>query len=271
MHPNPNPNPKRRKLVSTGECCVVQGAVVRCKRTKAFADAYRVTTLVAAREMNRKLGTPKWYCLGKSNLVAHLVVNRSAETIQRFLRRRRRRRRQADGVCPISLVPVSQIPLKRRFRHLNTCFDTKFLALHMVTTSDFANPVTRVEFREEDVRRIDPGLIEHFRNRKRMRASLKEDMAIAASVENEMEDVFHDMVDAAREIPSKMEFRMVFDDLAQDFQQCHADLVEIDRDRSSLALKSLGDFIRGDPGRRAVHMSKKREGMLWHFLKCQRV
>lgn len=138
----------------------------------------------------------------------------------------------------------------------------------MSKTSDFVNPVTRVEFREEDILRIDPGLLEQFKNRKELRSAIAHDMAMVQSVENELEEVFQNMVEAAEVIPSRMEFRIVFDNLSPDFHQCLDDLVEIDIDRANLAIKSLRDLIAGDPNN-PVRMSRKREVILRHFLDSQ--
>ena len=248
-------------------------ATIKCKRTTTYASAYNAMTLVSAKQVNRRIGTAKWYRLNKDALVAILVLNQFAEKIQTFFKHIVTRGDDDGGdrnskVCPISLIPMSDIPYRYRFKHCDTWFNREFLAQHMHKTSDFINPVTRVEFHEEDVLKIDPCLIKQFRNRKELRAGLAEDMAMVQSVENELEDVFQTMVEAAQEIPSRMEFRIVFDNLAEDFQECHGDLIELDRERSGLVLKSLPDMISGDPTR-PVRMSRKREGILRHFLKQQ--
>lgn len=248
-------------------------ATIKCKKTTIYSSAYHVMTLASAKQVNRRIGTAKWYRLNKDALVAILVLNQFAEKIQKFFKHvvTIGDNTCADSnskVCPISLVPMSDIPYRYRFKHCDTWFNREFLAQHMRRTSDFINPVTRVEFHEEDVLKIDPCLIKQFRNRKELRAGLAEDMAMVQSVENELEDVFKTMVEAAQEIPSRMEFRQVFDNLAEDFQECLDDLIELDRGRSSLVLKSLPDIISGDPTR-PMHMSKKRERILRQFVKDQ--
>lgn len=271
----------RRTIPATSKTPIVlpgEGATARCKHTNAYADAYNVFTLAAVKRMNRRIGTIKWYRLNKDALVATLVVNRFAKKIQKFFRDTVMVNDRDDDdddtkcssskVCPISLVPMSEIPHGHRYRHTNTWFDRTFLAKHMSKTSDFINPVTRMEFREEDILKIDPALMKLYWNRKEIRATLAQDMAMVQSVENEMEEVFQIMVEAAEEIPSRREFRIVFDNLAEDFQECHGDLIELDRDRSVLALKSMGDVIRGDPNHPTI-MSKKRERILRNFLQLQ--
>lgn len=238
----------------------------RIVRDAAYADAYSNMTIAAAKEVNRRIGTTKWYRLNKDALVAIIVLNKFADKIQAFFKDRVMMHH--ERVCPISLVPMSEIPSNCRFKHSNAWFNKELLALHMSRSSDFVNPVTRVEFREEDVLEIDPELIEKFRNREELRSSLTEDLAIIQSVENELEDVFQCMVEAAQQIRSRMEFTIVFDSLSEDFQECHNDLIGLDNDRSKLTLKSLGDVIRGDPNC-PVRMSRKREGILTHFLQCQ--
>ena len=231
--------------------------------------------MALARRFNRKIGTAKWYVLNKEELVARLVLHRLVRKIQRFVREKITLPAD-DGdsegvkasVCPISLAPMSEISPGLRFTHTNVWYNREVLAQHMFKTSDFINPVTRVEFSEQDVVRIDPRLVPQFRNRRELRSSIAEDLAMVQSVENELEEVFQTMVEAAEEIPSRMEFRVVFDNLSQDFQECHGDLTDLDSDRSNLALKSLYDAIDGDPNN-PVRMSKKRRSILRHFLDCQ--
>ncbi|CAM9138536.1 unnamed protein product [Ectocarpus sp. 8 AP-2014] len=229
-------------------------------------------TLDSAKQANRRIGTANWYRLNKDALVATIVLNHFAEEIQRFFKHVVASPDKDDetntAMCPISLKPMAEIPRGHRFRHGNIWFNKEILAQYMYKTSDFTNPVTRVELHEEDVLKIDPGLINQFKHRREFVACMAEDMAVVQSVENELEEVFQEMVEAAREIRTRMEFRIVFDALAEDFQECHGDLIELDRDRSVLTMKSLGDLVDGDPMRR-VHMSKKRERILRDFLKTQ--
>ncbi|CAM9097494.1 unnamed protein product [Ectocarpus sp. 12 AP-2014] len=295
----------KQTTVAGGESRVVRDAVTRCKRSGEYAETLRAMTFVTARKINRLIGTPKWYRLNKDALVSLLVIHRCALRIQKFFRMAHelqngtragsgcgsgngsgsggasdssnsnssKKRKvgdhdRADDVCPISLVPMSEIPRNLRFAHANTWFDRGVLAQHMSKTSDFVNPVTRVDFCEEDIMRIDPGLVEQFQNRKELRSAIAHDMAMVQSMENEMEEVFQNMVEAAEVIRSRMEFRLVFDSLSEDFQECHDDLVELDLDRSNLAMKSLYDLITGDPNN-PVRMSRKRENILRHFLDSQ--
>ena len=249
---------------------LVEDATIKCKQTREYVRAYNAMTLASAKQANRNIGTRKWYCLNKDALVATLVIHQFAEKIQIFFRDTHDgdNRCSKKNICPISLVPMSEIPHGHRYRHLNTWFDRTFLAKHMSQTSDFSNPVTRVEFREEDILKIDPALMKQYGKRKQLRATLADNMAMVQSVENEMEEVFQTMVEAAEEIRSRREFRIVFDNLAEDFQECHSDLVELDYDRSVLALKSLRDVIRGDPSRPTI-MSAKREREIRTFLELQ--
>lgn len=272
----------RRAATSGEEPVVVANAVARCKHTREYAEASHALTFISARNINRMIGTPKWYRMNKDTLIANMVLHQFVQRIQRFYRDTvamsdgfngsAKKIQQDHGhmskVCPISLTPMSEIPRRCRFKHTNTWFNRDILAQHMSTTSDFINPVTRVEFREEDILKIDPSLIEQFKNRKELRSSIAEDMAMIQSVENELEEVFQNMVEAAEEIPLRMEFRIVFEHLSDDFQECHGDLIDLDYDRSNLAIKSLYDVIKGDPNN-PVHMSRKRENILKHFLDSQ--
>lgn len=287
------PAAKKKKLSRAGDAASTDDAqteffgraTARCKLTAAYTYAYSTMTITSARQANREIGTAKWYRLNKDALVAILVANQLAQKIQNFFRgtvmtkcchggsSRDRHPKNASNlnnkrVCPISLVPMSEIDRRHRFVHGNTWFNRDCLAEHMFKTSDFVNPVTRVEFREEDVLELDPRLIWQFKDRKQIRASLAEKMAMVQSVENEMEEVFQNMVEAAEEIPSRREFAIVFNSLSEDFRECHDDLTELDPDRSVLALKSLADVISGDPVRPTI-MSRKRERILRDFLQIR--
>ena len=275
MPPAAKKRKARQAAIARSESVVVRHALVRCRATRACVETGDAVTLALARRFNRKIGTAKWYILNKEELVARLVLHRLVRKIQRFVREKITLPAD-DGdsegvkasVCPISLAPMSEISPGLRFTHTNVWYNREVLAQHMFKTSDFINPVTRVEFSEQDVVRIDPRLVPQFRNRRELRSSIAEDLAMVQSVENELEEVFQTMVEAAEEIPSRMEFRVVFDNLSQDFQECHGDLTDLDSDRSNLALKSLYDAIDGDPNN-PVRMSKKRRSILRHFLDCQ--
>ena len=262
------PAAKKKKLRRTKVSGPFTDATTRCKLTHVYSSAYGAMTLASSKQANRRIGTTKWYRLNKDALVAIVVLNHFAAKIQRFFKHVVGNGDDSATLCPISLVPISDIPYRSRFRHCNIWFNKEVLAQHMYKTSDFINPVTRVELHEEDLLDIDPGLITRFRHRKEIRACMAEEMAMVQSFENELEEVFQDMVEAAQLIPSRMEFRSVFDSLAEDFDECYTDLVELDHDRSVLVLRALADTIDGDPTR-PVHMSKKRERILRLFLKEQ--
>lgn len=256
-----------------GESIFIQHATIRCKQTRAYFDAYNSMTLATAKQINRRMGTVKWYRMNKDTLVATLVLHQLVGKIQTLFRDTVMANNYDDNekacskakVCPISLIPMSDIPYRHRYRHLNTWFDRNTLAKHMSTTSDFINPVTRVEFLEEDILKIDPTLMQQYKKRKELRAILANDMAMVQSVETEMEEIFQTMVEAAEEIRSRREFTIVFGNLSEDFQECLGDFVKLDHDRSVLALKALSDVIRGDPNHPNV-MSRKRELILRRFL-----
>ncbi|CAM9202775.1 unnamed protein product [Pylaiella littoralis] len=238
----------------------------RCKRTRAYSDSYRGMTASSARAWNRRVGNTEWYRWNKDALVATFVLNHLVGRIQRMYRHRADAMR--NRACPISLVAISDIPVGNRFRHVNSWFDRAVLAQHIHQTSDFFNPVTRVEFREDDVLRIDPKLVDRFRNRKKIRARFTADVALVQTIENELEEIFSCMVNASQQIPSMLEFTVVLDSLMGAFQQCHRDLLRLDDARSGLCLKSLRDFVEGDPNR-PVHMPSKRKSILLHFLRSQ--
>lgn len=146
------PAAKKKKFKQTtiagGESKVVRDAVTKCKRSREYAETVDAVTFIAARKVNRLIGTPKWYRLNKDALVASLILHRCVLTIQKFFRmslelkkgktlsfngysnkkRKVDHDHHADNVCPISLVPMSQIPHSLRFAHTNTWFNKGVLA-----------------------------------------------------------------------------------------------------------------------------------------------
>ncbi len=261
-----------------GQPGLFPGSISRCKRTRAYVATYRATTLVSLRQMNRRIGTRRWYRMNKDELVSTLVLHHLAEKIQRFFKfyvmvgvdgdSEDESGSGSNKICPISLAPMAEVPQRYRYRHSNCWFDRSVLALHMSKTSDFIHPVTRVEFREEDILRIDPGLIRQYKDREKLRAAVAEDMSMVQTVENEMEEVFQSMVEAAEVVRSRREFTMVFDNLSEEFLECYKDLAKLDHDRSVLALKSLDSSLKGDPNYPTL-MSKKREARLRNFLRLR--
>lgn len=105
---------------------VSHNVILRCRRTSAYADAYSATTLVAAKQANKRIGTTRWYCLNKDALVTILVLNRFAKRIQSFYRGAAMARARFDTdiditeTCPISLEAVSDISKGLRYMHTNT-------------------------------------------------------------------------------------------------------------------------------------------------------
>ena len=269
------PATKKKKIVrdnTPDDLKVVQHAIDRCKNTNAYVSAYRAINIDSAKQITRRMGTAKWYRFNKDVLVSIIILNQFAEKIQRFFRevvvRRGRGEHHVEDLCPISLVPMSSIPYSRRFKHSNTWFDKSSLIKHMLITSDFTHPVTRVEFGEEDVLKISPELMNHYRSRKQNRSSLHRIMEVIQHLENELEAIFKTMVEAAEEIPTRIEFRIVFNNLSEDFHECYDDLAMVDIDRATLTIKSLGDFIKGHPARPVI-MSRKRKRILKDFLSDQ--
>lgn len=269
------PAAKKKKIVQDNtpdSLRDVKHAIDRCKKTNSYISAYKALNINSAKKITRRMGTAKWYRLNKDVLVSIIVINQFAEKIQRFFREAvvgdERGGDDARYLCPISLVPMSSIPFSRRFKHTNTWFDKSCLVKHILTTSDFTHPVTRVEFGEDDVLKISPGLMHQYRNRKNHRYTLSRTMEMIQHFENELEEVFTTMVEAAEEIATRIEFRIVFNGLSQDFYECYNDLEMIDIDRATLTLRSLEDIIRGDPSR-PVLMSKKRQKILKDFLREQ--
>jgi len=267
------PAAKKKKIVrdnTPDDLVAVEHAIERCKTTNAYLSAYNAINIASAKQITRRMGTAKWYRYNKDVLVSIIVINQFAEKIQRFFQdvvvRRGRRPYHVENFCPISLMPMSSIPYNRRFKHSNTWFDKSSLMKHMSMTSDFTHPVTRVEFGEEDVLKINPGLMNHYRCRKQSRSSLHRVMEVIQHLENELEQVFKTMVEAAEEISARIEFTIVFNSLSEDFEECYDDLVIVDFDRATLTLKSLEDVIKGDPAR-PVTMSKKRRKILTQFLR----
>jgi hypothetical protein len=209
----------------------------------------------SARKIARILGYTRWFSAKRSPLLSSVVIGISANIIQKFMKSWFE---NSKYICPISLTPMTQIPLKYRYFHTNTWFDKRKLSEFIDITCDFNHPSTRLEFTEEDVVQIDPSLVKLFRSRVSIRSEMKMDMETIQSLENEMEQIFSEIINVAYQIQNFNEFKIVFGHWHGKLNECFWDLVQIDIDRCRLAVKSLNDLIPHGPYD-YVHMSYNRK------------
>ncbi len=243
---------KRRR---SGEHPTVARMLASVKGTSTFASQLRRHTVSRARARVRELGERRWYSMKKAGLVAFLVLDALARRIQRFARTRggnvRRRREMFRGLeeerCAITLASLSDIPVRHRYRNGRSWFDRRSLSRYLRTSCDFVHPVTRVGLTRNEVVDIDAALGPFFENRHAFRTQMVSRMETLQCVENELEDVFREMIEMACVAPTRREFHVTMSYCEVQFEQCFQDLLRLDAGRCVVALKSLPDLIEGDP------------------------
>jgi hypothetical protein len=254
---------KRRRV---GEHPVVSAALSRCRETSLFVQQFQRQTVKTARLQVRGTGNKGWYSMKKTNLVCTVVLDIFVKRIQRFVRTRggnvRKRRAILSGfegdACSITLTPIADLPVRNRYCSSNHWFDRESLVRYLKTSCDFVHPVTREPFTLEDVQRIDTGLVPIFENRRALRSGLVNRMENIQCVENELEDIFKEMIDVACSTSSRREFNLTMSYSEVQFEECFKDLVHLDRGRCMMALKSLPALIRRDEYTTA-YLSRKRD------------
>lgn len=256
------PDSKRRR---TGEHPIVSRALVNTRDTPLYRRRFYLHTVKSARLGARIIGATKWYTMKKNALISIIVLDDLVRRIQRFFRTRggsvRDRAAMIDGLkgemCPITLGPISDLSIQNRYWHSNTWFDREGLVQFLRISCDFIHPVTRVAFTREDVNRIDSSLMVLYDSRLSLRSAMVSQMETIQCVENELEDIFKEMIDMACVTPTRNEFNVIMSYSENKFEECFKDLVRMDKERCILALKSLPDLIEGDAYTR-VYISRKR-------------
>ncbi len=237
----------------------------RARTTGLYLQHFDTSTVKSTRAIVRDMGVDKWYSMKKGQLVSYVVLDIYARRIQRFFRTRGCSVKERIDVfrgleketCPITLELIRDIPLQNRYTHSNHWFDKRSLASFLRVSCDFVHPVTRVEFTMNDIIDIDPSMLDLFKNRSEVRAEMVSRIEMVQCIENELEDIFKEMIDLAYYTQSRREFdaNLMFSEVQ--FEECFKDLLRIDRDRCVVVLRSLPDLIDGD-SYRGVYLSRKR-------------
>lgn len=253
-------NPRKRKR-ENDETVLLS----RARNTGFYRQYFENTTVKSTRTIVRGMGVEKWYSMKKGQLVSIVVIDIYARRIQRFFRTRgsnvKERLEMFNGLeketCPITLELITDIPLHNRYTHSNHWFDKKSLAEFLRVSYDFVHPVTRVPFTIKDIVDIDPSMLDMFNNRLAVRAAMVSRIEMVQCIENELEDIYKDMIDMAYFTQSRREFdaNLMFSEVQ--FEECFKDLFSIDKDRCIVVLKSLPDLINGD-SYDGVYLSRKR-------------
>lgn len=255
-----NPNPRKRKRESDETVFLS-----RTRSTDLYRQYFENTTVKSTRAIVKEMGVVKWYSMKKGQLVSIVVLDIYARRIQRFFRTRgsniRERVDMFSGLekekCPITLELIKDIPISNRYTHSNHWFDRENLAAFLRVSCDFVHPVTRVAFTENDIIDIDPSMLTLFNDRLAVRSAMVSRIEMVQCIENELEDIFKEMIDMAYYTQSRREFdaNLMFSEIQ--FEECFKDLLGIDRDRCIVVLKSLPDLINVD-SYKGMYLSRKR-------------
>lgn len=253
------PSRKRKRTVED------TGLLSRTKNTTLFQQYFDNTTVKFNRLIVREMGEPKWYSMKKKELVSVIVLDMHVCTIQRFVRSCISNSREREYMfeklkgekCPITLEPINDIPVRNRYVHTGYWFDREKLADFLHTSCDFVHPVTRIELVHQDILEIDPSLIEIYNNRTVIRASMVSRIETVQCIENELEDIYREMIDMAYYTPSRNEFNVNLTYSEVQFEECYKDLLSIDKDRCIIVLKSLPDLLEADTYT-GMYISRKR-------------
>lgn len=255
-----NPNPRKRKRESDETVFLS-----RTRSTDLYRQYFENTTVKSTRVTVKEMGVVKWYSMKKGQLVSIVVLDIYARRIQRFFRTRgsniRQRVAMFSGLeqekCPITLELIKDIPMSNRYTHSNHWFDRENLAEFLRVSCDFVHPVTRVAFTENDIIDIDPSMLTLFNDRLAVRSAMVSRIEMVQCIENELEDIFKEMIDMAYYTQSRREFdaNLMFSEVQ--FEECFKDLLGIDRDRCIVVLKSLPDLIDVD-SYKGMYLSRKR-------------
>jgi len=217
----------------------------------------------------RDMGETKWYAMKKQPLVSIIVLDILVRRLQRFFKtkggniksRERLFQNLKNEICPITLTPILDLPIRDRYWNSNYWFDRKSLSEFLRNSCDFVHPVTRIEFTLQDVMDIDESLKDLFENRERIRSSLVSQMENIQCVENELEDIFIQMIDMAYLAQTGREFNVVMTYSEVQFEECFNDLLRMDRGRCIMALKSLPGLLERNTSS-MYGISRRREDEL---------
>jgi len=244
--------PKRRRSRSidetheSGNNAMVQSAMRRSKKHYMYNFMFSQNTVVDLREMVRGYGQKGWYNLKKHNLVVVVVLNMCSSTISHFFRNivkiARKRAideavRSADTVCPISLVPVSELLFP--YVHDKIVFSRDDLVTFFMSSYNFTNPITRREFTETEILRFgSPTLLDVFTNRVHLRIDAVYEIQHFSFLEVELENCIKRMVSMYHYHEQDL-----FDQISVMLENTWKEMLELDKNRTLCVLKSMFDFI----------------------------
>jgi len=252
-----------------GEHPTITKALSNTKSTSLYVHMNTKHTVKSSRCIVRDMGETKWYAMKKQPLVSIIVLDILVRRLQRFFKtkggniksRERLFQNLKNEICPITLTPILDLPIRDRYWNSNYWFDRKSLSEFLRNSCDFVHPVTRIEFTLQDVMDIDESLKDLFENRERIRSSLVSQMENIQCVENELEDIFIQMIDMAYLAQTGREFNVVMTYSEVQFEECFNDLLRMDRGRCIMALKSLPGLLERNTSS-MYGISRRREDEL---------
>jgi len=251
--------PKRRRSNSIEEYkessnhAMVQSSLKKAKSHYLYDYIHHVNTVAELRDIVRGYGMKGWYNMKKQNLVVTVIINISAASIVHFFRQivnnvRKKVIKEAiespEDVCPISLVPVSQIVYP--YVHDRVVFSREDLVSFFMSSYNFTNPITRREFTNREIRRFgSPTLCTVFQNRASLRADAIYEIQHFAFLETELENYLKRMIYILDHGDQDL-----FNELGLALDNTYDEMILLDRNRTKCVLKSMFDFIGNYNGRR---------------------
>lgn len=258
---------KPRMCISTD--VMLSDAFINSRYTKLFQYLHKRHTVQTSRVIVRDLHETKWYRMNKCELISVIAMDTFIRRIQRFYKTRGKSVRDRcelfgglRGItCPITLIEIEDIPIRDRFLHANQWYDRKSLSDFLRISCDFVSPVTRVEFTLVDVLNIDESLLELYNKRESIRKGIVDRLELIQGVENELEDIFKEMIEMACVTPTRGEFNVIMTYSEIQFEQSYKDLMKLDKDRCIMALTSLPDLLEDNSFNRYsyIDISRKRK------------
>ena len=258
----------KRKRETEPSTTLISRAMTNAKLTLLYSTEFSTHTVKSARPIARRIGTKNWYSMKKPSLVSLIVLEEMARRIQRFVRTKGqnvRDRGLEKEFCPITMAPMSSISRRDRFFHSNSWFDRNKLVEFIRMSCDFVHPVTRVEFTREDIKRLDRSLLFLYDKKEETRSSIVSQIETIQCLENELEEIFREMIDMACVTPTRNEFNIIMTYSEFKFEECFKDLARIDRGRCIVVLKSLPGLMDRDRYARAL-IPKTRAKELKEFI-----
>ena len=144
--------------------------------------------------------------------------------------------------CPISLMPISEIEESDLFTHDNIQFSKEYLIGYFKSSYDFRNPITKREFKKEDILRLKSDeMLNIFEHKDDLRDRMVSDIQDFAFYENDIEVYFYNLI-----LTESVTLGRIIDDeeylqITGLFHHTWLNMVRLDIHRTECVLRGLCD------------------------------